>query len=93
MLLQRAEALQVLERENFDCILTDLKMPGMNGVEFIIQIEQRRLGVEVVMVTAHASVATAVEAMRHGASIILKNRSTSINSNGSWARRSATAGW
>jgi DNA-binding NtrC family response regulator len=61
------EALQVLERENFDCILTDLKMPGMNGVEFIIRLEQRRLGVQVVMVTAHASVATAVEAMRHGA--------------------------
>jgi len=61
------EALQVLDRECFDCILTDLKMPGMNGVEFIIQLEQRRLGVQVVMVTAHASVATAVEAMRHGA--------------------------
>jgi DNA-binding NtrC family response regulator len=61
------EALQVLERETFDCILTDLKMPGMNGVEFIIQLEQRKLGVAVAMVTAHASVATAVEAMRHGA--------------------------
>jgi DNA-binding NtrC family response regulator len=61
------EALNTLERENFDCILTDLKMPGMNGVEFIIQLEQRRLGVAVAMVTAHASVATAVEAMRHGA--------------------------
>lgn len=61
------EALQTLDRDNFDCILTDLKMPGMNGVEFIIQLEQRRLGVAVVMVTAHASVATAVEAMRHGA--------------------------
>lgn len=61
------EALKVLEHENFDCILTDLKMPGMNGVEFIVQLEQRRIGIQVVMVTAHASVATAVEAMRHGA--------------------------
>jgi DNA-binding NtrC family response regulator len=61
------EALQILDRDSFDCILTDLKMPGMNGVEFIIQLEQRRLGVQVVMVTAHASVATAVDAMRHGA--------------------------
>jgi DNA-binding NtrC family response regulator len=42
-------------------------MPGMNGVEFIIQLQQRRLGVAAVMVTAYASVATAVEAMRHGA--------------------------
>jgi len=61
------EALQVLERGDFDCVLTDLKMPGMNGVEFIIQLEQRRLGAAAVMVTAYATVATAVEAMRHGA--------------------------
>lgn len=62
-----AEALQVVQREKFDCVITDLKMPGMNGVEFIVQLEQRQYGAQVVMVTAHASVATAVEAMRHGA--------------------------
>ncbi len=62
-----AEAIQVIDRETFDCIITDLRMPGMNGVEFIIQLEQRRYGAAVVMVTAHASVSTAVEAMRHGA--------------------------
>ena len=59
------EALRILEREKCDCIVTDLKMPGMDGIEFMIQIEQRRLDAQVVMVTAHASVATAVEAMRH----------------------------
>ena len=62
-----AEALQVVHRETFDCIVTDLKMPGMSGIEFIVQLEQRRYGAQVVMVTAHASVSTAVEAMRHGA--------------------------
>jgi DNA-binding NtrC family response regulator len=62
-----AEALQTLEREQYDCIVTDLKMPGMNGIEFIVQLEQRRCSAQVLMVTAHASVATAVEAMRHGA--------------------------
>jgi len=62
-----AEALQVVQREAFDCIVTDLRMPGMNGVEFIIHLEKRQYGAQVVMVTAHASVATAVEAMRHGA--------------------------
>jgi len=62
-----AEALQAVECEAFDCIVTDLSMPGMNGVEFIIQLEKRRYGAQVVMVTAYASVATAVEAMRHGA--------------------------
>jgi DNA-binding NtrC family response regulator len=62
-----AEALEVVAREAFDCVVTDLKMPGMNGVEFIIQLDQRQYGAQVVMVTAHASVSTAVEAMRHGA--------------------------
>jgi len=62
-----AEALQVLGGESYDCIVTDLKMPGMNGIEFMIQLEQRQSGAQVVMVTAHASVTSAVEAMRHGA--------------------------
>ena len=62
-----AEALNTIRSKVFDCIVTDLKMPGMTGVEFIIQLEQHRYGAQVVMVTAHASVATAVEAMRHGA--------------------------
>lgn len=61
------EALQVVGRETFDCIVTDLKMPGMSGLEFILQLEERRYDAQVVMVTAHASVTTAVEAMRHGA--------------------------
>jgi len=61
------EALQVLQQQTYDCIVTDLKMPGMNGLEFIVQLEQRKHHVQVVMVTAHATVASAVEAMRHGA--------------------------
>ncbi len=62
-----AEALGRLAERPVDCVVTDLRMPGMSGLEFIAQIEQRRLPVQVVMVTAHASVASAVEAMRHGA--------------------------
>ena len=62
-----AEAIRVLSRESFDCVVTDLKMPGMSGLEFIAEIDPPRTGAQVVMVTAHASVATAVEAMRLGA--------------------------
>ncbi len=62
-----AEALQVLQTARFDCIITDLKMPGMTGIEFIVQLRQRKCPTQIVMVTAHATVATAVEAMRHGA--------------------------
>jgi len=62
-----AEALRLIGDEAFDCIVTDLQMPGMNGVELMLHLERRRYGASVVMVTAHASVPTAVEAMRHGA--------------------------
>jgi len=61
------EALRVLEEGSCDCIVTDLKMPGMNGLEFIVQLRERRHPAQVVMVTAHATVSSAVEAMRHGA--------------------------
>ena len=61
------EALNIVEDENFDVIITDLQMPGMNGLEFIRNLERRRHGAQIVMITAHASVASAVEAMRRGA--------------------------
>jgi len=61
------EALGRLAQQPIDVVVTDLQMPGMDGLEFIREIDRRRLAVEVVMITAHASVASAVEAMRYGA--------------------------
>ena len=61
------EALARLAQRPVDVVVTDLQMPGMDGLEFIREIERRRLGVQVLMITAHASVTSAVEAMRHGA--------------------------
>jgi DNA-binding NtrC family response regulator len=61
------EALARLAAESFHVVVTDLQMPGMSGLEFICEIERRRHGVQVLMITAHASVSSAVEAMRHGA--------------------------
>jgi DNA-binding NtrC family response regulator len=61
------EALKQLDRWSADVIVTDLKMPGMNGLEFIRALAQRPLDAQIVMVTAHATVSSAVDAMRLGA--------------------------
>jgi DNA-binding NtrC family response regulator len=61
------EALKLTGKQSFDVIITDLQMPGMDGLAFIRTLAERRVESQVVMVTAFASVASAVEAMRYGA--------------------------
>jgi DNA-binding NtrC family response regulator len=60
-------ALQHLRREPFDLIMTDLMMPGMDGLQFLKEVSSLNVHAQTIMMTAHGSVATAVEAMRHGA--------------------------
>jgi DNA-binding NtrC family response regulator len=50
-----------------DLVLTDLKMPGMDGVEFLTKVRERSPGLPVVVMTAFGAVDTAVQAMRSGA--------------------------
>jgi len=58
-----------LLRENFiDLVLTDLKLPGMNGLEFLQTIKRQNAALPVVVMTAFGSVETAVDAMKAGAS-------------------------
>ena len=61
------EALHVLEREDFDVILTDLVMPGIDGAELVQRVKERRPEQAVVMVTGVVDVETAVQAMKLGA--------------------------
>src|SRR6202142_3018960 len=64
-----AEAGLKLLRENpIDLVLTDLKLPGMNGLEFLQAIKRQNASLPVVVMTAFGSVETAVEAMKAGAS-------------------------
>jgi DNA-binding NtrC family response regulator len=66
-LASAVEALPALEKRPVDVVITDLQMPGIDGLEFIRQISRRRLPTQVIMITAHATIASAVEAMRFGA--------------------------
>jgi heterodisulfide reductase subunit A len=62
-----AEALAALEAEPFHLMLLDIKMPGMDGVEVLERAKARSAEITVVMMTAYATVETAVEAMKIGA--------------------------
>jgi DNA-binding NtrC family response regulator len=60
-------ALELLEKEEYDVLLLDLNMPGMGGMEVLKKMRALAVPVEVVVLTAHATVSTAVEAMKLGA--------------------------
>ena len=61
------EALAKLKGREFGLILLDLKMPGMGGMEVLRQVRQMRPDIKVIIITAHGSIESAVEAMRLGA--------------------------
>jgi len=60
-------ALELLEQEEYDILLLDLNMPGLGGIEVLKQLKTLELPVEVIILTANATIATAVEAMKLGA--------------------------
>lgn len=61
------EALDLLREEPFDVVVTDLRMPGPDGMTLVRTLRAEQPDVEVIIVTAHAEVSTAVEAMKLGA--------------------------
>jgi response regulator RpfG family c-di-GMP phosphodiesterase len=61
------EALAVMEREAFDVVLSDIRMPGMSGMEFLAAAHQRYPHSAYVMVTAEDDLRVGIQAMKEGA--------------------------
>src|SRR4051794_38295434 len=60
-------AVKTLEKSIFDAAILDLRMPGLTGIEVLEQLKQVCPDTEVVIMTGHASMETAIEAVRLGA--------------------------
>jgi DNA-binding NtrC family response regulator len=61
------EAIACLREENWDIVLLDLRMPGMDGMEVLKQLQEIAPQTVVIMITAYASIPSAVQAMKEGA--------------------------
>lgn len=61
------EALQMLGQKNYDVVLTDIRMPGISGVELLARVKEEAPDAIVILLTGYASLDTAVESLRLGA--------------------------
>ena len=60
-------AVAALEKDSFDCLLVDLDMPGLNGIDVIARATELCPDAEAVVLTGKSSLETAIAALRHGA--------------------------
>jgi two-component system, LuxR family, response regulator FixJ len=59
--------LEALPEANLSCIITDVRMPGMSGIDLLRRLRERKISVPVIVITGHGDIPLAVEAMRIGA--------------------------
>ncbi|MBI4832763.1 MAG: sigma-54-dependent Fis family transcriptional regulator, partial [Candidatus Lindowbacteria bacterium] len=62
-----SEGLKFYDAENPDIVITDIKMPGMDGIDLLKEIKRRDIEKLVIVVTAFGTIDTAIEAMKLGA--------------------------
>ncbi len=60
-------ALSMIKAKNYDVVLLDVKMPGMDGIETLREIKKIAPMIEVVMLTGHASVESGINGIKYGA--------------------------
>ncbi len=61
------EGLRLFEKSSFDAVITDITMPGMNGMEVLARVRARDDALPVIMITAYGTIENAVQAMKEGA--------------------------
>jgi two-component system response regulator AtoC len=61
------EALQKISSDPFDQVLCDIRMPGMDGLDFLKEVQKIEAGANVIMMSAYGTLDTAIEAMKQGA--------------------------
>jgi two-component system response regulator VanR len=57
-------ALKSLERHRYDLILSDIRMPRITGIDLLLHVRRKQLGTEVILMTAYASLETAIQALQ-----------------------------
>jgi PAS domain S-box-containing protein len=62
------EALEIFEKEKHPIVITDIKMPGMDGLEVLRQVKAKAPETEVIIITGHGDIDNAIEALKLGAS-------------------------
>jgi len=67
-----AAFLEALPETNLSCVITDVRMPGMSGIDLLRRLRERKISVPVIVITGHGDIPLAVEAMRIGATDFLE---------------------
>jgi DNA-binding NtrC family response regulator len=62
------EGIAAFEKEKLDIVITDIKMPGMDGIEVLKKIKALNADTEVIIITGHGDIENAIEALKYGAS-------------------------
>ncbi|MFP4458410.1 MAG: sigma-54-dependent transcriptional regulator [Candidatus Zixiibacteriota bacterium] len=99
--LSASDAISLFKDTDFDILITDLKMPRIDGIELLSLAKERSSRIHIILMTAHATVETAVEAMKKGAAdyiikpfdeeILLKKVENIIKSNALYLNKKENA--